>query len=55
MEAFIKPPQKIPFYLKIGMWIVRKVTGRDLLPARQRWSGFLGQETEIYKWEVALG
>jgi alkylhydroperoxidase family enzyme len=34
MDAFIKPPQKIPFYLKIGIWIAAKVTGRDLLPAR---------------------
>mgnify|MGYP001328121151 CR=1 FL=1 len=34
MEAFIKPPQNIPFYLKIGIWISRKITGRDLLPAR---------------------
>jgi alkylhydroperoxidase family enzyme len=34
MEAFINPPRKIPFYLKIGIWISRKVTGRDLLPAR---------------------
>jgi alkylhydroperoxidase family enzyme len=34
MEAFINPPQKIPFYLKIGIWLARKVTGRDLLPAR---------------------
>lgn len=34
MVAFIDPPRKIPFYLKIGLWISRKVTGRDLLPAR---------------------
>jgi alkylhydroperoxidase family enzyme len=34
MEAFIKPPLKIPFYLRIGIWISKKVTGRDLLPAR---------------------
>ena len=34
MEAFIKPPQKIPFYLKIGIWIAGKISGRDLLPAR---------------------
>jgi alkylhydroperoxidase family enzyme len=34
MKAFINPPQKIPFYLQIGIWIARKVTGRDLLPAR---------------------
>jgi alkylhydroperoxidase family enzyme len=34
MGAFINPPPQIPFYLKIGIWISRKVTGRDLLPAR---------------------
>jgi alkylhydroperoxidase family enzyme len=34
MQAFIDPPKHIPFYLKIGMWISRKVTGRDLLPAK---------------------
>jgi alkylhydroperoxidase family enzyme len=34
MEAFIEPPVKIPFYLSIGIWISKKVTGRDLLPAR---------------------
>ena len=34
MEAFINPPQNIPFYLRIGIWIAKRVTGRDLLPAR---------------------
>ncbi len=34
MKAFIDPPKSIPFYLKIGIWIAGKVTGRDLLPAR---------------------
>jgi alkylhydroperoxidase family enzyme len=34
MEAFIEPPQKIPFYLKIGIWISKRVTGRELLPAK---------------------
>jgi len=34
MEAFIQPPVKIPFYLRIGIWISKKVTGRELLPAR---------------------
>jgi alkylhydroperoxidase family enzyme len=34
MEAFIEPPVRIPFYLRIGIWISKKVTGRDLLPAR---------------------
>jgi len=34
MKAFIDPPKSIPFYLKIGLWISRIVTGRDLLPGK---------------------
>ncbi|PKN89144.1 MAG: hypothetical protein CVU51_01730 [Deltaproteobacteria bacterium HGW-Deltaproteobacteria-1] len=34
MKAFIEPPNSIPFYLRIGIWISRKVTGRDLLPGK---------------------
>jgi alkylhydroperoxidase family enzyme len=34
VKAFIDPPKHIPFYLKIGIWISRIVTGRDLLPAK---------------------
>ena len=34
MKAFIDPPKSIPFYLKIGIWISKKVTGRDLLPGK---------------------
>ena len=34
MDAFINPPEKIPFYIRIGIWISRKVTGKDMLPAR---------------------
>ncbi|MEI8216195.1 MAG: carboxymuconolactone decarboxylase family protein [Eubacteriales bacterium] len=34
MNAFINPPDKIPFLLKIGIWISKKATGKDLLPAR---------------------
>lgn len=34
MKAFIDPPRHIPFYLKIGIWISKIVTGRDLLPAK---------------------
>jgi alkylhydroperoxidase family enzyme len=34
MKAFIDPPKSIPFYLKIGLWISRIVTGRNLLPGR---------------------
>ena len=34
MEAFIAPPKHIPFYLKIGIWISKKITGRDLLPGK---------------------
>lgn len=34
MKAFIDPPKHIPFYLRIGIWISKKVTGRDLLPGK---------------------
>jgi alkylhydroperoxidase family enzyme len=34
MEAFIKPPVRIPFYLKIGIWVSKRITGRELLPAK---------------------
>ena len=34
VEAFIEPPVKIPFYLRLGIWISKKITGRDLLPAK---------------------
>ena len=34
MEAFIEPPQKIPFYLRIGIWISKKITGKDMLPGK---------------------
>lgn len=34
MSAFIQPPGKIPFYLRLGIWISKKVTGKDLLPPR---------------------
>jgi len=31
LNAYIKPPQKIPFFLKIGIMISNKVTKKDLL------------------------
>jgi len=31
MEAFIKAPEKIPFLIRIGIWISKKVTKKDLL------------------------
>jgi alkylhydroperoxidase family enzyme len=34
MKAFINPPKRIPFYLRIGIWISGRVTGRDLLPGK---------------------
>jgi alkylhydroperoxidase family enzyme len=32
--AFIDPPARIPWYLRVGLWVVRRRTGRDLLPPR---------------------
>lgn len=33
-KGFIKPPNKIPFLLRLGLYIAKKETGKDLLPAR---------------------
>jgi AhpD family alkylhydroperoxidase len=34
MENFISPPVKIPFFLRFPIWVSRKMTGKDLLPAK---------------------
>jgi alkylhydroperoxidase family enzyme len=34
MAAFISPPKRIPWYLRLGLRVVRRITGRDLLPPR---------------------
>lgn len=34
MGAFINPPDKIPLFLRIGIWISKKATGKDLLVAK---------------------
>ena len=33
-QAFIDPPQRIPFILKLGIWVSEKITSRVMLPAR---------------------
>ena len=34
MKAFIDPPKRIPFYLRIGIWFSKKITGKEMLPAK---------------------
>lgn len=34
MNAFIKPPKKIPLFLKLGILISKRVTGKDLLVSK---------------------
>jgi len=34
MNAFIDPPQRIPFLVKLGIRVANKVTGKDLLPPK---------------------
>ena len=34
MQAFIPQPKRIPFFLKIGIFISEKITGKTMLPAR---------------------
>ncbi len=32
--AFLSPPVRIPFWLRLGLWVTRKIAGKDLLPPR---------------------
>jgi alkylhydroperoxidase family enzyme len=32
MNTFLQPPQRIPFYLRLGIWISKKITGKEMLP-----------------------
>lgn len=34
MGAFVNPPNKIPLFLRIGIWVSKKATGKDLLVAK---------------------
>src|SRR5512143_19446 len=34
MQAFIKQPEHISPFLKLGIWFSEKITGRTMLPAR---------------------
>ncbi len=34
MQAFIDQPKRIPLFLKIGIWVSEKITGKIMLPAR---------------------
>ena len=34
VNAFIEPPQKITFLLRLGIWVSERITGRRMLPAR---------------------
>ena len=34
MQAFIKQPERIPFFLKLGILISERITGKIMLPAR---------------------
>lgn len=33
-QAIISPPKRLPLWLKLGLWITQRVTGKDLLPPR---------------------
>lgn len=34
MEAFIQAPRSIPLILRIGIWVSKRITGKDMLPAK---------------------
>lgn len=33
-EAFLPPPPRTPFYLRLGIWIAERTTGKVMMPAR---------------------
>jgi alkylhydroperoxidase family enzyme len=56
MSAFIKPPKKIPLFLKLGIMISRMVTGRDLLvPKLLAWNPKVAIGSGILESFVAHG
>ncbi len=34
MSAFVAPPTKISLFLRVGIWMAEKITGKPMLPAR---------------------
>ncbi len=34
MNAFIDPPSRIPFFLRLGIWLAERKTGKEMLVAR---------------------
>lgn len=34
MQAFIEQPKRIPFFLKLGIFLSERITGKTMLPAR---------------------
>ena len=56
VNAFIKPPKKIPFYLKLGMFISNKITKKDLLvPKLLAWYPKVAISSAILESLVAHG
>jgi hypothetical protein len=34
MKAYINPPKRIPLFLRLGIWIAERKTGKSMLAAR---------------------
>ena len=34
MKAFIEPPNKLPFFINLGLFFTKRATGKDLLPPK---------------------
>lgn len=33
-KAYIEPPKKLPFYIKLGLFFAKRATGKDLMPPK---------------------
>jgi alkylhydroperoxidase family enzyme len=56
MEAYIKPPEKIPFYIKLGLIITKRITKKDLLaPKLLAWFPKVAVSSAVLESMIAHG
>jgi alkylhydroperoxidase family enzyme len=54
--AYIDPPRKIPIYIKLGMYVTKKVTGKDLLvPKLLAWYPKIAVSSAVLEGLIAKG
>ncbi len=55
-HPFIDPPKKIPIFLRFALWVSKKETGKDLLPAKLlAWYPRVAAGSAVFEMLVAKG